>query len=143
MREARKEPEGQGIRRAVWRIRDILVRSGSADPCKVHIHVHHFSYNFCLTIKGSGSRVATLTNGSGSRRPKKHMDPDPRHCRSCGRNEVRRDKEFGSEILSFYGSEIDFSCCQKSAQAEGHTANEKYVYITCTLFVCREASGGG
>ncbi len=44
-----------------------------------------FSYYFCLVIEGSGS--IPLTNGSstGSRRPKKHVDPvdsdsDPQHC---------------------------------------------------------------
>ncbi len=42
-----------------------------------------FSYYFCLTIEGSelGSGSIPLTNGSGSgsRRPKKHVDPDPQH----------------------------------------------------------------
>ncbi len=38
-----------------------------------------FSYYFCLMIEGSGS--VPLTNGSGSRRPKTHTDPDPQHCK--------------------------------------------------------------
>jgi hypothetical protein len=34
-----------------------------------------FSYFVCLIIEGSGS--VPLTNRSGTRRPKKHTDPDP------------------------------------------------------------------
>ncbi len=72
------------------------------------LHLHHFpkiksksqnsrnqgfSCFFCLMIEGSGSRAGSgsipLTNGSGSRRPKTHVDPvdldpdsdpDPQHC---------------------------------------------------------------
>ncbi len=58
------------------------------------VHLHHFSkikspkevtnsrnqgftYYFCLLIEESGS--IPLTNGSGSGKPKKHVDPDPEH----------------------------------------------------------------
>jgi hypothetical protein len=39
----------------------------------------------CLMIEGSGSGSVPRTNGSGSGRPKKHLDPtglnpDPQHC---------------------------------------------------------------
>jgi hypothetical protein len=53
------------------------------------------------------------------------------------------NSDFGRENLSFYGSGIVFCCCQKSAQAEGHTANDNCIYFTWILFVYREASGGG
>jgi hypothetical protein len=52
-----------------------------------HKTVGMFSYYFCLMIEGagSGSKAVSvyLTNGSGSGRAKKHMDPtdpDPQHC---------------------------------------------------------------
>jgi hypothetical protein len=47
--------------------------------------------------------------------------------RSGGIRNLKSD--FGSAILSFCGKEISF-VCQKSAQGEGHTANDKCVYST-------------
>jgi hypothetical protein len=44
--------------------------------------IQGFSYYFCMMIEGYGSRAGSipLTSGSGSGRPKKHVDPvDPEH----------------------------------------------------------------
>ncbi len=63
---------------------------------KVHLHyfskiksqkesknsrIQCFSYYFCMMIEGSGSRAGSGPLTSGSRRPKKHVDPDPEHCK--------------------------------------------------------------
>jgi hypothetical protein len=50
---------------------------------------------FCMIIEGSGSGSTALTNGSGSRRPKKHRDPvdsdsDPEHCKKENTDMVKR-----------------------------------------------------
>ncbi len=61
--------------------------------------------------------------------------------RSGGIRNLKSD--FGSEILSFFGSEMFFVVVKNLPKQIGHTANGKCGYITWILFVCREASGGG
>ncbi len=68
----------------VFQIHDIFVwiRKIKSQKESLKSRIQGFSYYFCMMIEGSGSRAGSgsipLTSGSGSGRPKKHVDPvDP------------------------------------------------------------------